>query len=144
MKKILLLFVLAGLVFSTNACKKKECPKPEVRGAGTWDATKIVDPNGQELDNTNPAVACYLTDELVLNQDHNGTSWVFPSYDSNTGTCSPYNFAITSWAENLDKNKLYVSFNYQGTAYDFGFTYTSKTEFYWDLGSGYKEYYEKQ
>jgi len=144
MKKILLLFVLAGLVFSTNSCKKKECPKPEVRGAGTWDATKIVDPNGQELDSTNPAVACYLTDEMVLNKDHNGTSWVFPSYDPNASTCTPYNLTVSSWAENLDVNKLYVTVTYQGTSYDFHFTYTSKTEFYQEFSGGYKEYYKKQ
>jgi len=145
MKKILLLFVLAGLVFSTNACKKKECPappKPEVWGVGTWNASKVVDSNGQEMDSSDPAVACDLTDVMVLNENHNGTSWKLPYYDNNSNTCQAYNLSVSSWAENIHTKKLYVTVTYQGNDFDFAFKYVDENNMYYD--ATYDYYYEKQ
>jgi hypothetical protein len=131
MKKLLMLFVLAGLVFSVSSCKKKDCPECEepetvLRGVGTWNASKIISQNQDVTNSGDPQVNCWLTDVMILNENQNGTSWSFPTYDSNSGVCSDYGLQVTSWAES--QQRLYVTVTYQGNFYDFSFIFVSDNE----------------
>ncbi len=148
MKKLLVLLLLSGLVFTTNSCKKKTCPEPEepeVWAPGTWNAFKV-EYQGQDITNSgDPYVNCDLTDQVVLNDGGTGTSWVFPSYDSQNSVCSPYNLQVVSWAENLTKKKLYVTVTYNNVDYGFEFDYVNDSEMMkkWS-GGDYIIYYQKQ
>ncbi len=146
MKKLLLLFVVSGLIFTTSSCKKEEdtsCPEPEVWGVGTWKASKVLDDNGNEVDpNSNPYFQCYINSEqFTLNDNHNGDQWIWADIDPNTNSCAPVTLNITSWAENLNTKRLYVTTNNSDYG-SFEFFYTNDRECYLDYG--YKFYYEKQ
>ncbi len=116
MKKLLLLFVFAGLVFSTTSCKKEDCPTcedPKIYGAGTWVVTSVKDDTGAEV--TDQATrTCLDTDQLVLNESQSGTSWTWVYYLANSSQCGQLDLQVTAWAENWNKRKLYVS-NTDGT-----------------------------
>ncbi len=143
MKKILLLFVLSGLIFSASSCKKKEksCPKPEVWGVGTWKASKIEDPNGNVVDPASSAYAqCYVNSEqFTLNDSHDGAQWIWADVDQNTNACTPQTLTITAWAENMKTKRLYITTNQYGS---FELIYTNDHECYMDFD--YKYYYQKQ
>jgi hypothetical protein len=147
MKKLLMLFVFAGLLFSTTSCKKDcpECEEPVLHGAGTWNASKVMY-QGQDVTNSgDPTVDCWLTDKIVLNDTQNGTSWDFTDYDSNTSTCDALNLTVKSWAENYDKKILYVTVTYQGVDYNFGLVYVNDNQIkaVWS-GGDLEIYYDKQ
>jgi len=127
MKKLLILFLFAGLVFSTTSCKKKECPKPEVWGVGTWKATKYVE-NGAEQSSSDPEVACILTNQLNLNDSWEG-SWEYHYYDSNNSSCETIHLTLDSWLENIDKKILVVNFTYNQIEFSFPFKYTDDSHF---------------
>ncbi len=134
MKKLLILFLFAGLVFTTSSCKKKQtCPKPEVWGVGTWNATKVVN-NGTELDSSDPQVACLLTHQMTLT-DSWGGNWQYHYYDSNTSSCQTIPLTLDSWLEDINKKVLVVNFTYNGDEYSFKFDYIDNTHFHWNLGS---------
>ncbi len=151
MKKFLLLFIVSGLIFSASSCKKKEksCPKPEVWGVGTWKLTDVTDANGQsQLDPNDPGNQCLLNQsEIKLNDNFNGNYVKFGNYDSNTGTCSQDSYQVSSWAENIDTKKLYISLSLpNGGNFLFDCVYIDKTHFYWDYyGDGsLRVVFEKQ
>jgi len=135
MKKLLVLFLFAGLTFGATSCKKDDsCPEPEKPWApGTWNATKYVE-SGQEQDANNPAVACILTHQMIFNEEGNG-NWNYHYYDNNSSSCETIPLTLDSWAENKDKKILFIHFTYNGRDYDFSFTYMDETHFRWIANS---------
>jgi len=127
MKKLILLFLFAGLVLNTTSCtKEKECPTPEGPWAvGTWNATKVVD-NGQEADSSDPAIACLLQNVITLNESGSG-NWEYHLYSN--GNCGQVPLVIEYWLENKAKKKLLVHFTANGNTYDVPFDYTDNTHF---------------
>ncbi len=141
MKKLLILTIAALVGFSTNSCKKKECPKPEVWGVGIWKMTEYYD-NGVLQDASDPAVGCLLQETIQLNDDAQGT-WTFTQFDGNTNTCTPDPAPITSWAENLDKKTLMVTIHLLGVDLGEEFIYENKDKMYHQSSSD-KFVFEKQ
>jgi len=134
MKKLLILFLFAGLVFSTTSCKKKEsCPEPEVWGVGDWQATKVV-VNGSEQSSSDPQIACLLTHQMSLT-DSWGGNWQYHYYDNNTSSCETIPLVFDSWLEDIDKKILVVNFTYNSNKYSFKFDYVDDSHFHWMLGS---------
>ncbi len=133
MKKLLILFLFAGLVFSTTSCKKKTCPEPEVWGVGTWKASKLVI-NGAEQSSSDPQIACLLTHQMSLT-DSWGGNWQYHYYDNNTSSCETIPLVLDSWLEDIDKKILVVNFTYNNNKYSFKFDYVDSTHFQWELGS---------
>jgi len=110
MKRLLLLFVLGGLLLSTS-CKKDECPtceEPKLYGVGTWTVSDIKDENGAPLTDQTE-YSCLATDQLVLNETQDGVSWSYTYYLQYNSSCGSLDLTVTSWAENWEKKKLYVS-----------------------------------
>ncbi len=142
MKKVLVLFLFAGLVFTTNSCKKKTCPEPEVWGVGTWKVTKVVS-NGTEQDASDPTVACWMTDQLNLNDGGSG-SIAIHDYDSNNGTCDDLGWTLNSWLENIDKKVLIVNVTTSNGEFTLRFDYIDDTHFRWNFGSNTYEEFTKQ
>ena len=141
MKKLLVLFLFAGLVFSTTSCKKEEsCPEPEKRAPGTWKVTRIVI-NQDEKDLNDPAWACYAQGEMTLNKTQDGDSWDFYYYDTNASSCEVLNLNVTSWAENLGKNMLYVTNTDGQNVWNDAFKYQSEDVMRY-LISGNETYFE--
>ncbi len=93
MKKLLILTIVALVGFSTDSCKKKACPKPEVWGVGTWKMTEYYH-NGVLQDPSDPDVACYLQETIQLNDVGSGT-WNLKIYHSGTNTCTTNPYPIT-------------------------------------------------
>ncbi len=149
MKKLLVLFVLAGLVFSTTSCKKEDCPEceePVLHGVGTWNASKVIVQNQDVTNSGDPEVMCWLNEVIVLDKSQNGTSWDLYMYDSNTSTCNSLNLQVTSWAENYSKQKLYVTITYQGDEYNFTFNFVNDSQIMmsWGAPGELDIYYDKQ
>ena len=140
MKKLLILFLFAGIAFSTTSCKKKECPKPEVWAPGTWNATKFFY-QGQEQDASDPQIACYISDVIEFNEDGTG-HWEFHTYDSNSSTCNNTTYPIQSWAENLKNKTLFIDIDVA----QLKFEYSDKTHMKWAYSTQSGNYmeFEKQ
>ena len=133
MKKLLILFLLAGVAFSTTSCKKKQkCPEPEVWGVGEWQATKFVY-NGTEQDPSDPQVACLLSHKITLT-DTWGGNWDYHYVDVNN-VCQTLQLPLDSWVENLDKKVLILNFTYSGEEFSFSFDYIDDSHFHWTAGS---------
>ena len=141
MKKILILFLFAGLAFSTTSCKKKQkCPEPEVWAVGTWQATKVVD-NGTEQDPSDPTTACWLTDEMVLDEDGGGTLSI---HDYDSGTCQDLGWTLKAWAENLDKKVLNIVVTTGYGTESIKFNYVDDTHIRWMFDANSYEELTKQ
>ena len=141
MKKLLILTIAALVGFSTNSCKKQECPKPEVWGVGTWKMTQYFD-NGVLQDPSDPEVACSLQQTIQLTDDAKGT-WTFTQFDSNTNTCTQDPHQITSWAENIDKKTLMITVHIWGLDLGEEFIYDNKDKMHFQSSSS-KYVFEKQ
>jgi len=141
MKKFLILTVAALVGFTANSCKKKECPKPEVWGVGTWKMTEYYD-NGVLQDSSDPRIACTLQQTIQLNDDAKGT-WTFTQFDNSTNTCTSDPSPVTSWAENLDKKTLMITIHFWGLDLGEEFIYENKDKMY-HQSSTKKYVYEKQ
>jgi len=126
MKKLLVLFLFAGLAFSTTSCKKDEsCPETKLHGAGTWKVTDIKDENNQTLTDQTE-YSCLANDQLVLNDSQDGTSWSYTYYLQSNATCGSLGLDITSWAENYNKKKLYVTVRDSDGEYSYEFDYVDE------------------
>ncbi len=127
MKKLLILFLFAGLVFSTTSCKKKTCPEPEKpKGIGTWKVSSVKYDDGAPI--TDPSEsACLSNDVLVLGEDQKSGSWTWAYYLENSSTCGSLDLQIVSWAENFEKKKLYISESDGTNVYDDAFDFIDET-----------------
>ncbi len=143
MKKLLIFFLFAGLVFSTSSCRKKEtCPEPEVWGVGTWKTTKVV-LNGTEQDASDPTVACWLTDEMDLNDNGGGTLQIH-DYDPNTSTCQDLGFTLNSWLENIDKKVLALNITTSSGDFTVKMDYVDNKHIHWNFDSTSYQEFTKQ
>ena len=143
MKKLIILFMLTGLVLSISSCKKEEktCPEPEGPWAiGTWKATKIVD-QGQELPSSVPEVACMLENTIILNESGSG-NWDYHEYNNNN--CVSFPLVIEYWLENKAKKKLLVHFTANNSTYNIPFEYVDAKHFRYIEGTDSYAEFTKQ
>jgi hypothetical protein len=108
MKKTLFLFLALALALGTNSCKKQSCPKPVEHAAGTWKVVSVTYKNGSEITN-NAEKSCLMDDQLVLSEDHKGTSWTWKYFLENNGQCGELDLNVTNWVEDFDQKVLYIT-----------------------------------
>ncbi len=108
MKKTLFLFLALALAFGTNSCKKQSCPTPVDHAPGTWKVVSVTYDDGSEITNS-AEQSCLQADELVLSEDHNGTSWNWKYFLEDRGQCGELGLRVTNWVEDFDQKVLYIT-----------------------------------
>ncbi|GEM_PF-6512535 len=118
-------FILLGfLMVWSSGCKKQNTCTPEPpRAVGTWKAIehKI---SGVVQDPSDPLTACLLQSEIIL--EENGTG-IFEFHTDEPGTCVSIPVVIESWAENLEKQRLFINLSADGEEIAFALEYLDKT-----------------